>query len=132
MELLRLSQDCVVTRAHITPTGGDDMNRLVTMLILATCGAAVTHLSARGLTTPDTSCLVATHSGDVQGLDRGVSCAFLGVPFAAPPTGNLRWRRPQPATAWAPAVLTATVAPPNCASINSATGLPAGAEDCLR
>ena len=26
--------------------------------------------------------------------------AFLGVPFAAPPVGNLRWRAPQPATPW--------------------------------
>jgi para-nitrobenzyl esterase len=26
--------------------------------------------------------------------------AFLGVPFAAPPVGNLRWRAPQPAAPW--------------------------------
>lgn len=77
------------------------------------------------------TCFVTTAIGDVQGLDRGSSCAFLGIPFAAPPTGTLRWTRPQPAAAWAPAVLNATAAPPACAQLNSGTGLPSGAEDCL-
>ncbi|MEI9970251.1 MAG: carboxylesterase family protein [Terracidiphilus sp.] len=26
--------------------------------------------------------------------------AFLGIPYAAPPVGDLRWKAPQPAAKW--------------------------------
>jgi para-nitrobenzyl esterase len=35
----------------------------------------------------------------VAGRDPAIS-AFKGIPFAAPPTGDLRWRAPRPAAAW--------------------------------
>jgi para-nitrobenzyl esterase len=35
----------------------------------------------------------------VPGKDASVT-TFKGVPFAAPPVGNLRWREPQPVVAW--------------------------------
>jgi para-nitrobenzyl esterase len=35
----------------------------------------------------------------VPGVDPSVM-VYKGVPFAAPPVGNLRWRAPQPAPAW--------------------------------
>ena len=41
-------------------------------------------------------------SGSVSGVtlsDSGVR-AFKGIPFAAPPVGDLRWRAPQPAAHW--------------------------------
>jgi para-nitrobenzyl esterase len=41
---------------------------------------------------------VRTDSGTVVGTLKSGVTAFLGVPFAAPPIGNLRWRPPQPAT----------------------------------
>src|SRR6185436_10402194 len=94
--------------------------------------ALVGHFSIRTGHTQGSSCLVTTVSGDVQGVSAGASCAFLGIPFAAPPTGTLRWKPPQPAAVWAPAVLNATVAPPVCAQLNSGTGLPSGSEDCLK
>jgi para-nitrobenzyl esterase len=78
-----------------------------------------------------TSCLVNTANGLVQGVVRGRTCAYLGIPYAAAPAGNLRWRPPQPRAPWAPAVLNATAAPTNCSSINVNTGLPGGNEDCL-
>jgi para-nitrobenzyl esterase len=44
---------------------------------------------------------VKTANGTVEGTPEqsGVR-AFLGIPFAAPPTGDLRWKPPQPAANW--------------------------------
>lgn len=77
-------------------------------------------------------CLVAIANGAVQGFERGTACVFLGIPYAAPPTGALRWRPPQPAAAWAPSILPASTPPPSCPQLNNATGLPQGSEDCLK
>jgi para-nitrobenzyl esterase len=43
---------------------------------------------------------VATEAGVVVGLVDGDTRKFLGVPFAAPPTGDARFRPPQPVAAW--------------------------------
>ncbi|MGH9716858.1 MAG: carboxylesterase/lipase family protein [Candidatus Acidiferrales bacterium] len=44
---------------------------------------------------------IHTTSGRVSGvaLSHGIE-VFKGIPFAAPPVGNLRWRPPQPALPW--------------------------------
>ena len=44
--------------------------------------------------------VVAVPSGALRGIEgRGVR-AFLGVPYAEPPVGALRWRAPRPVTPW--------------------------------
>ena len=78
------------------------------------------------------SCFVTTVSGAVQGVNLGSSCAFLGIPFAAPPVGNLRWKPPQPAAPWA-STLNATVASMPCPIVNPpGSSSTVGSEDCLK
>jgi para-nitrobenzyl esterase len=44
---------------------------------------------------------VSTTSGQLRGVDRASGGAeFLGVPYAQPPVGNLRWHEPLPAKSW--------------------------------
>ena len=43
---------------------------------------------------------VKTDSGMVEGKEDGAVRAFLGIPYAAPPVGDLRWKPPLPAARW--------------------------------
>src|SRR5690242_15699143 len=43
---------------------------------------------------------VRIDSGELQGAVADGVLSFKGVPFAAPPVGDLRWRAPQPVKAW--------------------------------
>jgi para-nitrobenzyl esterase len=56
---------------------------------------------------------VKTGAGVVEGKTEGKVHAFLGIPYAAPPVGNLRWRPPAPAANWT-GVRKATEFGPRC------------------
>lgn len=104
-------------------------NGLALTLIVTACVGGGSY-EAAGTMAQSTPCLVTTVGGDVQGVNNGASCAFLGVPFAAPPVAERRWKPPLAAPPWAPVVLNATTPPPSCPTIN--TGAPSGSEDCLK
>src|SRR6202008_1712629 len=43
---------------------------------------------------------VRIDTGTLDGLDTAGWSVFRGIPYAAPPVGNLRWKPPQPAAKW--------------------------------
>src|SRR5690349_10294633 len=80
---------------------------------------------------------IATDAGLVAGTLRadGVK-TYFGIPFAAPPVRENRWRAPQPVAQW-PGVLTADRKPAECvqglrsSTINHYFGDELSGEDCL-
>jgi para-nitrobenzyl esterase len=77
---------------------------------------------------------VLTQNGWVHAAIGSGYRAFLGIPYAMPPTGNLRWRAPEPAASWAATgILEAKKFRNACAQL--ATGIFTQAtnfsEDCL-
>ena len=48
----------------------------------------------------DTEVVVQIEQGKLRGLVEDNVAVFKGIPFAAPPVGDLRWRPPQQAPAW--------------------------------
>ena len=78
---------------------------------------------------------VALPAGAVQGAQEGGLAVFKGIRFAAPPTGDLRWREPQPAAAW-PGTSIATAFGNACIQRPGASAEAGGdpgplSEDCL-
>ena len=67
------------------------MRRIVLAAIVA-CALVTPALAARPTVTIDQGTLAGTTENDVA--------VFKGIPFAAPPTGPLRWRAPQAAPTW--------------------------------
>ncbi len=73
--------------------------------------------------------VVLTERGAVKGIKKGKTWAYKGIPFAAPPTGELRWKRPVEHACWQGA-LAATDFGPACMQLDE-MGKVKGEEDCL-
>jgi para-nitrobenzyl esterase len=75
---------------------------------------------------------VVTDSGPVIGTTMGLSNAWLGIPYAAPPIDALRWKSPQPAAPWTEP-LDASEVGSSCIQTDFLSGqvAPGGSEDCL-
>ena len=73
---------------------------------------------------------VSSSSGCIVGIQQDQFDLFLGVPYAKPPIGDLRWQRPQAVEPWAGPFIANTEGS-YCVQRDYTTGLPVGAEDCL-
>ncbi len=74
---------------------------------------------------------MTTNNGAVRGLAATDGYEFLGLPYAAPPTGALRWQPPQPPASWT-GVRDATTYAPSCPQAPSGFAGPGPfSEDCL-
>jgi para-nitrobenzyl esterase len=76
---------------------------LVTLLILTTITSAQEEATPMPDATQESAAstaIVSVETGDLEGLVTDSYRYFLGIPYAAPPKGELRWKSPQPAAAW--------------------------------
>lgn len=74
--------------------------------------------------------VVITENGPVSGTVTNDGRKFLGIPYAAPPVGNLRWKPPAAPANWT-APRDATHFGNNCPQAPTPFGLPSANEDCL-
>jgi para-nitrobenzyl esterase len=74
--------------------------------------------------------VATTQSGAVRGKVAGGIREFLGIPYAAPPAGALRWHAPEPPAHWT-GVRAATAFAPHCPQPASPFGRPGTSENCL-
>jgi len=100
------------------------VSALFAIALLPACGA-------QGVADPLN---VSVTGGQVRGVETGEVITWKGIPFAAPPVGELRWRPPQPVPAWQ-GILNADTFKADCAQKPfPADAAPLGvtpAEDCL-
>lgn len=77
---------------------------------------------------------VTLDSGTIRGTSKDGESVFLGVPFAAPPVGPLRWKAPQPVAHWS-GVRAAEAFGPACIQFKKSDAVYAAngptSEDCL-
>jgi para-nitrobenzyl esterase len=93
------------------------------LLTVLACLAAASSAAAQTITAnPPT--------GPVQGVVTPPMHKFLGVPYAEPPVGALRWKPPVPRAAWT-TPLDASAYGNRCAQVGGPFGEASTSEDCL-
>lgn len=68
--------------------------------VVATLALMLMPAGCAQFSTAPTDPLVTIDTGQLRGARAEDVLVFRGIPYAAPPTGELRWRPPQPPVAW--------------------------------
>lgn len=103
---------------------------LVPSASTASAGDVVRASAAQAAPACAAGTVVGTQQGPVCGLSEGGVKSWLGIPYAAPPVGSLRWAPPQPPSARS-ATFDATVEGNLCPQPAIFGGAPVTTEDCL-
>src|SRR5215467_7672787 len=104
-------------------------NRIRCILVVAVLASVVAGAPTRASAAPK-SPVVVTDKGPVRGVAIDKVQAFLGIPYAAAPIGDLRWRPPQEHAGWQ-GVRDASEFGAHCPQVASPYGTPSTTEDCL-
>lgn len=113
--------------------------RLLVLLCAAALCACAKKEAPPAPPSPDEATVRETTLGPVIGMTTEDGAhSWRGLPFAAPPVGDLRWRAPRPAQGW-PGARVALSFAPRCAQMSNRLnesegiepGLFLGSEDCL-
>ena len=75
--------------------------------------------------------IVETQAGKVEGSSQGGVLSFLGIPYAEPPEGRLRWQAPVPRKKWRGTLAAQSYGPACPQTHNPERPLAETAEDCL-
>ena len=110
-------------------TGNRDSVRSRTRVFLLAAVAILASLSVFGSPASASDLTVTTATGDVEGVPGPSGKEWRGIPYAAPPVGDLRWRPPAPPTPWS-GVRDATSFASPCIQLEFEGGT-RGSEDCL-
>ena len=103
--------------------------RLVVGLVAACVGGMGWSASAKG-EHDDDDVVVMTDRGPIRGTETRKMREYLGIPYAAPPVGVLRWQPPRPHARWH-TLLNATSFSGHCPQPASLVGQASLTEDCL-
>lgn len=94
-----------------------------------------TTASANPTFPPMSNPAVRISNGALQGVNENNLAVFKGIPYAAPPVGDLRWREPQPVANWNEARRADTFGSaciqPQAKALEGAGTIGAVSEDCL-
>lgn len=105
------------------------MTKVTIASIAAAAPLAFSGCSGSADSDPPDPHVVQTQQGAAIGIEQSGVRQFLGLPYAAPPVGALRWKPPEPAAAYASGKYDASRFRSAC--MQGSASAPTGSEDCL-
>jgi len=85
---------------RVEPNSRSKATRTVTTVLVQSLTALAVSLSGGVVMGAQAPPVIRVDTGELQGAVEGGVVAYKGIPFAAPPVGEFRWRPPQPAAKW--------------------------------